>query len=141
MKIKHKIWLERNDRVIFGQGRDELLKAIEECHSLNAAAKKLKMSYRAAWGRLRASEQRLGVKLVEVPCQGDGMRLTNEGRALLNFFERLEADTETFLSNASQRLALITKKTLKDKNTVTALKLMLLGIDLPFWLGLMAEIQ
>jgi hypothetical protein len=31
MKIRHKLWLEKNDRVIFGPGRFELLEAIEEC--------------------------------------------------------------------------------------------------------------
>jgi hypothetical protein len=65
VKIKHKIWLERDGKVVFGKGREELLKAIEECHSLNAAAKKLQMSYRAAWARLKASEDRAGIKLVE----------------------------------------------------------------------------
>ena len=65
MEIKYKIWLEKDGKVIFGHGRVELLQAVEECHSLNAAAKKLNMSYRAAWGRLRASEERLGIKLIE----------------------------------------------------------------------------
>jgi molybdate transport system regulatory protein len=46
VKIKHKIWLERNGKVIFGQGRSILLRAIDECGSLNSAAKKLNMSYR-----------------------------------------------------------------------------------------------
>ena len=55
MEIKHKLWLERDGHVIFGPGREGMLKAIEECHSLSAAAKKLRMSYRAAWGRLKAS--------------------------------------------------------------------------------------
>jgi len=65
MEIKYKIWLEKDGKVIFGHGREELLQAVAECHSLNAAAKKLNMSYRAAWGRLRASEDRLGIKLIE----------------------------------------------------------------------------
>lgn len=75
INIKHKIWLEKDGRVLFGHGRDKLLKAIEECQSLNAAAKKLNMSYRAAWGRLKASEDRMGCKLVEHQ-QGRRMHLT-----------------------------------------------------------------
>lgn len=59
MEIKYKIWIEENGKVIFGKGRDEILKSIEQQHSLNAAAKELGMSYRAAWGRLKASEERM----------------------------------------------------------------------------------
>lgn len=48
MEIKYKIWIEENGKVIFGKGRDEILKSIEGRHSLNAAAKELGMSYCAA---------------------------------------------------------------------------------------------
>lgn len=75
IKLKYKIWLEKEGQVLFGHGREALLKAIEECESLNAAAKKLNMSYRAAWGRLKASEERMGCKLVERQ-RGKRMHLT-----------------------------------------------------------------
>ena len=55
MEIKYKIWIEKDGKVVFGKGRDDILSCIEDTRSLNAAAKKLKMSYRAAWGRLKAS--------------------------------------------------------------------------------------
>lgn len=92
MRIRHKIWLEKDGKVIFGSGRYELLEAIKESHSLNAAAKKLNMSYRAAWGRLKASEERLGMKLVE-RSQGKGMYLTGEATTLLEQFGQLEQKT------------------------------------------------
>lgn len=99
MKIRHKIWLERNGKTIFGKGREALLHAIEEHHSLYGAAKKLNMSYRAAWGRLKASEARLGVKLTCSDGQGKGMHLTPEARDLLEKYDKLEHDVETFLDN------------------------------------------
>ena len=99
MEIRHKIWLERNDKTIFGRGREELLRSIDELHSLYAAAKKLKMSYRAAWGRLKASEARLGLKLTCSDGQGRGMHLTPEARELLEKFDRLEHDVESFLDD------------------------------------------
>ena len=105
MNIKHKIWLEKDGRVIFGSGRYELFKAIDESHSLNAAAKKLKMSYRAAWGRVKASEERMGTKLVE-RTQGKGMYLTAEAVALLRQFNLLEQKTGAFLEETSQNLLL-----------------------------------
>jgi molybdate transport system regulatory protein len=104
LEIKHKIWLEADGKVIFGQGRNELLRAIDECHSLNAAAKKLNMSYRAAWGRLKASEQRLGLKLAEKDAATGGMRLTDEARLFLNNFERLEGEVTSFLEYMHHKL-------------------------------------
>ncbi|NPV03628.1 MAG: LysR family transcriptional regulator [Syntrophaceae bacterium] len=104
MKIRHKLWLEENDRVIFGPGRFELLEAIEECRSLSAAAKKMKMSYRAAWGRLRASEDRLGIRLVELTDNRQGMRLTAEAKRLRDVFVELENRIEGLLKEYQARL-------------------------------------
>jgi molybdate transport system regulatory protein len=104
MKIRHKLWLEKDGRVIFGPGRFELLEAVEECQSLSAAAKKLKMSYRAAWGRLRASEDRLGIPLVELMDNRQGMRLTEEARKLINAFVELEKKINGLLEEYQTRL-------------------------------------
>jgi molybdate transport system regulatory protein len=106
MEIKYKVWLERDGHVIFGPGRGGLLKAIEECRSLNAAAKKLKMSYRAAWGRIRASEERLGMKLVEMDKVKQGMHLTDQAKTLMNCFDQVEQDIENFVKEAHCRLML-----------------------------------
>ena len=103
MEIKYKIWLDSNGRVLFGQGRRLLLEAIDEFKSLNAAAKKLNMSYRAAWGRLRASEERLGMKLVEHHA-GEAMHLTQEARALLEEFKTLEEQIDSVVRKSSPKL-------------------------------------
>jgi len=105
MEIKYKIWIEKEGKVIFGHGREELFQAIDECHSLNAAAKKLGMSYRAAWGRLRASEERLGIKLVESDTAKKGMTLTPAAKGLLEKFRRLEKDADTYLQKTSRELS------------------------------------
>jgi molybdate transport system regulatory protein len=105
MEIKSKIWLEKDGKVVFGHGREELLTAIEECRSLNAAAKKLGMSYRAAWGRLKASEARLGIKLVETDGAGRAMSLTPRARLLLERFKRLEGETEEHLRESGAEVA------------------------------------
>jgi len=110
MKMMHKLWLEKDGKVIFGKGRDALLKAIDECHSLNAAAKKLNMSYRAAWGRLRASENRMGLKLVEIEPSGKGMHLTATARLLIKQFDELDENIDALLDKASKELMRIAKK-------------------------------
>ena len=104
MEIKHKIWLEKGGKVIFGPGRDLLFKAIDECHSLNAAAKKLDMSYRAAWGRVKASEERLGMKLVVTEPGRTGMHLTEEARTLIRRFDELDRQISARLDEANRRL-------------------------------------
>ena len=105
MEIRYKIWLEKDGKVIFGQGREKLFEAIEECHSLNAAAKKLNMSYRAAWGRLRASEERMGVRLIESDAAKKGMTLTPAARALLDRFRQLERDADAYLRKTSREIS------------------------------------
>ncbi len=107
MEIKYKIWLEKEGKVVFGHGREELFQAIDECRSLNAAAKKLNMSYRAAWGRLRASEERLGVRLVESDPTKRGMILTPVAKALLDKFRQLEKDADAYLQKTSRELSVL----------------------------------
>ncbi|HPD56116.1 MAG TPA: LysR family transcriptional regulator [Smithellaceae bacterium] len=102
MEIKYKIWLEKNGKVIFGRGRDDILHAIEEKSSLNAAAKKLEMSYRAAWGRLKASEERMGIELVKASARKKTMNLTEQARAIIDRFEKLEKEVERLLKAAEQ---------------------------------------
>ena len=79
-----------------------ILKAIEEQHSLNAAAKELGMSYRAAWGRLKASEERMEKKLVETSVKEKSLHLTAQARAIIERFEKLEKDVENILLTANQ---------------------------------------
>jgi molybdate transport system regulatory protein len=102
MEIKYKIWIEENGKVIFGKGRDEILKSVEEQHSLNAAAKELGMSYRAAWGRLKASEERMDKKLVSINNKEKSLQLTDRARTIIERFEKLERDVENILHTAEQ---------------------------------------
>jgi molybdate transport system regulatory protein len=107
MEIKHKLWLEKKGRVVFGHGRRTLLNAILEYRSLHAAAKKLNMSYRAAWGRLKASEERLGIKLVETHPGGRGMELTDEAKTLLILFDALEQGVDAYIRESGRRLSMM----------------------------------
>lgn len=58
--MRSKMWIENgHGKVVFGLGRYHILDAIQRLGSLNAAAQELKMSYRAVWGRITATEDRL----------------------------------------------------------------------------------
>jgi molybdate transport system regulatory protein len=96
--IHSKIWIEDEDgHVVFGEGRYRILEAVDRLQSLQAAAGELKMSYRALWGRIKASEERLGEPLVA--REGRGSRLTPFARDLMIRYRELqqrirhEADT------------------------------------------------
>lgn len=85
LKVKSKVWIELQDEVVFGLGRIKLFEAIEKTGSMSQAAALLGMSYRAAWGKVTATEERLKLQLVERQ-QGNrknGTKLTSVGKELL----------------------------------------------------------
>ncbi len=87
--IRNKIWIEdKKGNVVFGRGRYLMLDAIRRTGSLQAAADDLKMSYKALWMRVRASEARMGRKLVV--REGRGSRLTAFADNLMKQFNRLQ---------------------------------------------------
>lgn len=91
MNARFKLWIEKDGKVVFAEGRKVLLEAVDELGSLNSASKKLGMSYRAAWGKIKATEKRLGVRLLEANIGGrggGGARLTQDARRLLAQYER-----------------------------------------------------
>jgi len=106
MKINFKVWLEKDDRVLFGEGRKQLLQAVEDYGSLAQAAKKMNMSYRAAWGRLKASEDRLGFPLAEKDIeQGKrgGLHLTSKGKALLDQYKNIYQAMELLVGELERK--------------------------------------
>ncbi len=97
LQPKCKIWLERNKQVVFGGGRLALFQAIEECGSINKAASKLGMSYRAAWGKITATEEHLGIKLVDKYIGGarSGSELTSEAKKLVAAYKDFKEESIT----------------------------------------------
>ena len=100
MKIHTKIWIENDDgKLLVGEGRLKIFHAILKTGSLSAAARELGMSYRAVWGKVRATEDRLGVKLVKGMAGGakhGGAVLTEEAVEFIRRFEEFsEKATET----------------------------------------------
>ncbi|GFK93642.1 hypothetical protein NNJEOMEG_01476 [Fundidesulfovibrio magnetotacticus] len=90
------LWLETPGGMLLGLGRAELLLRIHETGSLNQAAKAMGMSYRAAWGRLKATEEIVGGGLVEKTRGQRGFALSELGRELALAFQRWHADVEAY---------------------------------------------
>jgi len=88
MNFGYKIWIEKDGDTVFGMGIYKLLTLVAETGSLHKAAQELKMSYRAAWGKIRDYEGRLGVGLLEKGRHGrTGAHLTDEGQQILRGFQ------------------------------------------------------
>lgn len=89
--LRTKIWVvDASGNVLFGMGRVKILEAIDRGGSINAAAKELKMSYRAVWGRIKATEERLGKELVVRTtggASGGGSTLTPYARKLIRDYK------------------------------------------------------
>lgn len=94
IEARSKIWLESHGEVIFGGGRTALLEAIDETGSILQATKKLGISYRGAWGKINATEERLGIKLLErfPGGRGGGAKLTPEAKELVKVYRQFKKD-------------------------------------------------
>ena len=95
LRVRSKIWIENDQgKLIIGTGRLRILEAIMEAGSINKAARKLKQPFRAVWGKIRATEQRCGFRIVETTSEGS--RLTKQGLELLWTYARLRGRCEKY---------------------------------------------
>ncbi len=84
--VRLHIWLETDSGVIFGSGRAQLLDNIEKYGSLKKAAENMGMSYRAAWGKIRKTEDILGYKLIVKTGKNKRYQLSEDGKELTEKF-------------------------------------------------------
>lgn len=91
--LKFKVWLENTEgESILGNGKFELIDYIDQLGSLKAAADKLGISYRKAWGMIREAEEKLGFCLTDKRRggqHGGNSVLTAEGKILIEAYKEL----------------------------------------------------
>ena len=107
MKPLIKLFLEERGKYVFGPGRARLLRAVDKLGSLNKGAKELGMSYRWAWGRIRETEQSLGVALLmsdKGSGRGNTKILAPEARELLEWFTFLESEIQNLAEEARTKM-------------------------------------
>ncbi len=103
LTIKTKIWIENEQgKLVIGTGRLRILEAIMESGSMNKAATKLGQPFRAVWGKIKATEQRCGFKLVE--STKSGSKLTREGMDLMCKYHQIQTRCEKYADNQFQEL-------------------------------------
>ena len=99
-KIKSRIWIEADGNILLGEGRVNLLKAIDEEGSLSKAAKVLGMSYKKAWSLIDAVNRRAEKPLTTSSIGGKGgggAELTAYGKSLVEAFETINENCWEFL--------------------------------------------
>ena len=90
LKLRYKIWLEKNGEKVFGDGPLDILYRVERTGSLRQAAEEINMSYSLAWNLIKDLEERLGFKLLKRKVGGEnggGSQLTEQSRDLMMKFE------------------------------------------------------
>jgi molybdate transport system regulatory protein len=98
------LWLETEGRMLFGLGRIHLLEQVARLGSLNQAAKALGMSYRAAWGRIKSTEEALGEPLLGKASGRKGYELTPLAVTLLKDFALWHQEVEAFALKRAKEL-------------------------------------
>lgn len=105
LTLRLHVWFERDEQIFLGIGRAMLLDKIEQYGSLRQAATEMKMSYRAAWGKLKAAEESIGKALVQkVKGKGQRYELTPVGRQLCKQFSQLQNDIENYARERAQEV-------------------------------------
>ena len=106
-KIKSRIWIESNNKVLIGEGRVNLLRAIGETGSLSKAAKSLDLSYKKAW-QLLDSVNKSAKKPVTINSiggkGGGGAELTEYGKSLIMVFDDINKNCWEFLDQQLEKI-------------------------------------
>ncbi len=99
MQVRSKVWFEKNGKLVFGEGKSKILKAIEKHRSINKAAGSLNMSFRHAWSYINEIERRIGARMIERTKggrDGGGSRLTPLAAQLIERYDRLKEDVDEY---------------------------------------------
>ncbi len=105
MKIDGRFWLTKNGQSFLGNGRIELLEQIDKTGSMNAAAKAMKMSYKAAWERVNQMNNLADVPMIEKikgGKGGGGTVLTPHAHELIKTFKRFEVLHREFIERFAE---------------------------------------
>lgn len=70
LEPRSKIWIEINGDTVLSDWRMALLEAVERAGSLAKAAEDMGVPYRSAWQKIKESEERLGIRLINTHCGG-----------------------------------------------------------------------
>lgn len=102
-----RIWIDGEGGIFLGEGRVSLLEEIDQCGSINLAAKKMNMSYKKALKLLETMNIEAEKPLVISTSGGKGgggSQVTREGKKAIVLYRTLSASCRTFLNSEFERL-------------------------------------
>lgn len=113
--LHYKVWLSgESGENILGDDKWQLLKEIQKNGSLKAAADRLGISYRKAWGDMKSAEKHLGFQLIQKirgGRQGGNTFLTDEGSRFIKLYDDFHKD----FSKSVKEVIVKFKRSLKQK--------------------------
>lgn len=138
MEIDGRFWFTKHGQSFLGSGRIELLERIDQTGSINAAAKDMKMSYKAAWERINGMNLLADQPLIERITGGKGgggTKLTPYARELISTFHRFNELHRQFIDRFAEagsdpdRLARILSRTFLTTSARNQLPATLIAIE------------
>lgn len=93
LAVRSKVWLELNGKPFFGEGRYNILQAIDRYGSITRAAEETGVSYRRIRGAIYLMESIIGMELVTRSRggkEGGSAVITETARELMSLFEKQE---------------------------------------------------
>jgi len=111
LKLRYKLWIEKDREKAFGDGPLDILHRVERTGSLRQAAEEINMSYSQAWNLMKDLEKRLGFDLLRRKVGGEkggGSEITEEARELMMKFKM-------FRERADQNLNSLYKKIFQEE--------------------------
>ena len=100
-----KLWLQHENKILLGLGRAQLLRKVYELGSIKKAAESLGMSYRAAWGRIKRTEEAMGFALLKTTdTKREGSSLSPAGREAVEAFLAWYEDVYAYAMKRAETL-------------------------------------
>ena len=107
MKLRYKLWIEKDGEKVFGDGPLDILHRVERTGSLRQAAAEINMSYSQAWNLMKDLEKRLGFNLLKRKVGGEkggGSELTEEARELMMKFKMFREIADRSLNSLYKKI-------------------------------------
>ncbi len=91
MRVRIKVWLEKDGEPIISEGKLRLLEEIKRTGSIHRASVNLGLSYKRAHSQIKVMEERLGQRIL-IRERGKGTRLTERAERLISAYRKLRSD-------------------------------------------------
>jgi molybdate transport system regulatory protein len=107
LKLRYKIWLEKDGEKVFGDGPLDILYRVERTGSLRQAAEEINMSYSLAWNLIKDLEKRLGFNLLKRKIGGErggGSEITQGARELMIKFKLFRGEADQSLDSLYKKI-------------------------------------